>query len=647
MQVREPPVGHFRLGPLNIVILLAGIALLLVGLSFDWVHILRAIRFPAGELNNPWVRTDLTTLRYLCVLIGAVLIISRIVLWGYPNVVADLANKIEVSISTAAQLPLFMALALATLGLMKTVLQLGLYLIGYTAYGADDFARSLSADYWLYYRKLDLGWDGWLGLGGSGWLPFSDYIFGLALALHRDLYLTPKVVNLVISGAAVIVVYFLGRELFGRAAGLLTACLFAFQPWHVWLGISGMTSDLPSVGLITLYGMFLVRWLRTDAPLALLMAAGTLAVATGFRYENWLFAVVFSVLIVFITFLRWRRGHLAPSWVAVAACALVVVNAFPILWMGASYYVLGDWLPALHKSNAFMVAFMDSSQPTKSLGNISIPILAGGAFPGELALSIVGVGLFVSRNRQPCFRLYLGIVVATFLLFGVMFRGQLAASLVFARYLLPFIVLLLPFAGFLLTQLLRAHQPLRNEGVVTACLILLAIGALDIGRVINYPAMFPKDAVDAGWTIRSLQETGTVPKNGKILIERGTDWGDLGIVAIANRPERFVALNELVYRQRAIDQLGDRPVATNFRETGVRGTSCDAGFRTEACRKSILQERFDLVILSSPMRIASFQDTFHAPSWPIGRYHIFDMRSLVPSARSAQPEFGSKDNSSQ
>ena len=636
---------YFHLRPPNILICCVGIALLLIGLSLDWAHLLTIVRFPTGELNNPWVRADLATLRGVCVVVATALILSRITLWRHHHVVANLANKIDVLSATAGQSPFFIPLSLTSLVLIKTTLQLGLYLIGYTAYGADDFARSLSADYWLYYRKLDLGWDGWLGLGGSGWLPFSDYIFGLALALHRDLYLTPKVVNLVISGAAVIGVYFLGRELFGRAAGLLTACLFAFQPWHVWLGISGMTSDLPSVGLITLYGMFLVRWLRTDAPLALLMAAGTLAVATGFRYENWLFAVVFSVLIVFITFSRWRRGHLASSWTAVAACALMVVNAFPILWMGASYYVLGDWLPALHKSNAFMVAFMDSSQPTKSLGNIIIPILAGGAFPGELVLSIVGVGLFVTRNRQPCFRLYLGTVVATFLLFGVMFRGQLAASLVFARYLLPFIVLLLPFAGFLLTELLRAREPWRNEGIVTACLILLAIGTLDVGRAVNYPAMFPKDAIYAGWTIRGLQETSTIPKDARILIERAEDWGDEAIVALANRPERFVLLNELAYRQGGLSgDLPNRsaPVVPTGNES-VRGNACDQGFEAKACRNSFLEEKLDLVILSSPKRVESFRETFHVRSWKIGRYHIFDLKSLAPSAYSTQSEFGKRE----
>ena len=80
---------------------------------------------------------------------------------------------------------------------------------------------------------------GYLALLGGGQLPFPDYLFGLGLALNRDLFLTPKIINLAVSGIAVIAVYFLGRELFGRTAGFLTASLFAFQPWTVWLEFPG------------------------------------------------------------------------------------------------------------------------------------------------------------------------------------------------------------------------------------------------------------------------------------------------------------------------------------------------------------------------------------------------------------------------
>ncbi|MGE5305026.1 MAG: glycosyltransferase family 39 protein, partial [Alphaproteobacteria bacterium] len=377
---------------------------------------------------------------------------------------------------------------------MKTIFQIGLYLAGYAAYGADDFSRSLNADYWLYYHRFDLGWEGWLGLGGSGWLPFPDYLFSLGLAIHRDLYLTPKLVNLVISGISVVVVYFLGRELFGRTVGLLTAALFAFQPWHVWLGISGMTSDLPSVVVIALFGMFLVRWLRTDQPRALIATAGFLAIANGFRYENWFFSAAFSLLVVIRGLSDWKQGCLTRRWSTIAVCALMMIILFPVVWMIASYVVLGDWLPALHITNAWMVAFMASGSSATTpavplainqsphMAQINMLLLALGSFPVELALSIVGVVLCLNRNRRKPFFQYLAVLLVTSLLFAMVFKGRLPASLVFARYFLPYVVLLLPFAGFFLCRIFTIRGRWRSEAVVAACVIMLSIAVLDIGR---------------------------------------------------------------------------------------------------------------------------------------------------------------------
>ena len=450
---------------------------------------------------------------------------------------------------------------------------------------------------------------------------------------------------MVISAIAVVAAYLLGRELFGRTAGLLTAALFAFQPWHVWLGISGMTSDLPSVLLITLFGVFLVRWLQTDALWNLLTAAGFIGVANGFRYENWFFSAVFSLLVAFVALSRWRRGRLTRRWVTVAVCTLIIVNIVPIIWIVSCYLVLGDWLPALHTTNAWMVAFMASSTSTTGttiplsvnqsphIAQINMLVLALGSFPVELALSIGGVAMFLSADRRKPLCQYLVTLVATSLLFAVIFKGRLPGSLVFARYLLPFMVLLLPYAGYFLVRLFRAPRPWQNEATIATCMILLTAAAVDFGRAFNYPAVFPKDAIGAGWSVRSLQESGTISDRDKILIERATDWGDLAIVAIANRPERFVLMNELIYQQLSSLGRADRPALTGSADNGgVRGTICDEGFQVEACKSSLLREEFRLVIFSSPERVQSFQDAFHAASWRIGRYHIFDMKSLSPPA---------------
>jgi uncharacterized membrane protein len=636
----------------TIMVFSVAIAFLLVGIAYEWADLLVKVGIPVRELFNPWLRTELVTFRVECIMISTGLIISSIILWRCPHRVKAFAEKIDAIALEASTARLFIPLSLTTLILMKTVLQLGLYLIGYSAYGADDFSRSLKADYWLHYRRFDLGWEGWLGLGGNGWLPFPDYLFSLGLALHRDLYLTPKIVNLVISAIAVIAVYLLGRELFGRSVGLLTAALFAFQPWHLWLGISGMTSDLPSVVLITLFGVFLVRWLQTETARDLLAAAGFLGVANGFRYENWLFSAVFSLFVVFIAVSRWKRGRLTQQWITLVICALTMINAFPVVWMIASYVVLGDWLPAFHITNAWMVSGM--AFPTSNIApdiplavnnaphmaQVNMLVLALGSFPLELALSIAGVALLLTSDRRKPFPQYLVVLVATSIVFAVVFKGRLSASVFFARFFLPFVVFALPFGAYFLLRLFRTPRPWQNEAVIATCIIVLAMAGLDFGRALNYPAMFPADAISAGWTIRRLQETGTISDTGKILIERTTDWGDLGIVAIANRPERFVAINQRVYEQLWVQSLpfrrrnGSALIASA--DDDVRGRICDAGFHLELCKNSVLREKFNVVILSTPGRVSSFQQTFPARSWIIGRYHIFDMKSLPPSAHATR-----------
>jgi hypothetical protein len=502
---------------------LAGMVLVLGAVSFDGTDLLTLARVPRGDLNSPWVLADLATWRAVCTVVGGALLVSGVLLWKAPQSVGRVTDRVSSFARAASRSRLTVPLALTVVVLSKTLLQLALYSVGYAAYGADDFSRTFSADYWQYHRTFNLAGDGWVGLSGSTWLPFPDYLFGLALSLKRDLFLTPKIVNLLLSGVAVIAVYWLSCELFGRAAGLLAAVLFAFQPWHIWLGISGMTSDLPSVVLITFFGVYLVRWTRTDGKYSLLAAATLLGIGNGFRYENWFFAILFSAVVAFVAVSRLRQGRGALSN---AVAALVIVNAFPVAWMTASYVVLGDWLPALHVTNAFMVgapmpgasegqAIAPSMNQSPHMAQISMAVLAFGSFPFELILSMLGIAWLVRSGASAPLRPYLVLVAGTVLLFVIAFKGRLPASLVFARYFLAFVVLALPFTGFLLARL------------------------LDVG-----------------------------------------------------------------------------------------GTACDRGFQIEACKNSVRREGFALVILSSPVRVASFEEAFHPASWRVGPYHIFNLRAF-------------------
>ncbi|HEX7781024.1 MAG TPA: hypothetical protein VF424_17370, partial [Vicinamibacterales bacterium] len=397
---------------------------------------------------------------------------------------------------------------------------------------------------------------------------------------------------------------------------------------------------LPSILLILVFATFMFRWFEADRPRALLIAAGSLGLAHGFRHESWCFAAVFSILLVFLAISRWREKRLTSRWLAFVAGALVLINAFPVGWMAKTFFTQGQWMPHFSWSQwTPQPGAGGAPGPEMSSSEISymgIPLLAGGAFPVEIALSLAGM-VFVLRRRlgRPHY-LYLIVLAAAALSFTAAFKGQIAASIVFARYLVPFVMVALPYAGGLIAQPLTAPHE-RRPLALGALVVLLAALTFSLSRAFNYPAQFPADAISAGWTIRTLQESGTISPSGKILIERAEDWGDLGVVALANRPERFVVLNELAYRQTALwRKSANRPAPIPRRiEDGVRGTVCGNEFQDEPCRTSVMREGFELAVLSSPERAASFGKAFQTRSWVVGRYHLFDLKT--EPARASPP----------
>src|SRR5262249_3074584 len=154
------------------------------------------------------------------------------------------------------------------------------------------------------------------------------------------------------------------------------------------------------------------------------------------------FAATFSLVVLFVLGARLRAGTLLTPTLLASVSALFLVSVFPIVWMVASYVVLGDWLPALHVTNAFMVGTTSAggAQPhtgalvvnqSPYMAQISMAVLAVGAFPFEIGLSIAGAVWSFRTTANWSQRAYLFVVVGTILLFVVAFKGRLPASLVF------------------------------------------------------------------------------------------------------------------------------------------------------------------------------------------------------------------------
>jgi hypothetical protein len=195
---------------------------------------------------------------------------------------------------------------------------------------------------------------------------------------------------------------------------------------------------------------------------------------------------------------------------------------------------------------------------------------------------------------------------------------------------MPYIILLLPYAGFFLTRLLRAAGIGHPLYAVCAGLLLLALGTFDITRAFNYPAKkFNTDAFAAGWTLRTLQGIGTIPDDEKIIIEKRERWLPWPIIALANKPERFARLDDGESRSACEDGFQREACKSikSWSDDAIPAV-CEGGFHTQACKSRILSGTFDLMILSSQEKVQGFREIFNGRSWQIGQYHIFDLNSL-------------------
>jgi hypothetical protein len=233
---------------------------------------------------------------------------------------------------------------------------------------------------------------------------------------------------------------------------------------------------------------------------------------------------------------------------------------------------------------------------------VNMALLALSAFPLEITAALGGIALFLkSKRRSPCHLFLLVIVTITFLVFAVVFKGRLPHAAGPERIFLPYIVLLLPFAGFLLIRFIQTSVRDSVYGVF-AGLLLLTIGSFDITRAFNYPtAKEVRDPFAAGWTLRMLQDTGTIRGDERILIEKAEISMPSAILILANKPERFVILDS------------------------TKENACSEGLQTQVCWNQVLDGRFDIIMLSSPEKVRSFQGILRCRSWQIGKYHIFEV----------------------
>ncbi len=191
---------------------------------------------------------------------------------------------------------LVVALLLALIA-ARAVLGLALWSPGWSALSEDDFGRVALAQHWARQPFL-------LTSPSMVWLPLQAWIHGLAFRLVGNLFAdNPMLLVALVNSAAVLVAgAFLGRAAFllsGSARGGLVAfAVVLFAPYTVFTSLSGLSEPLYYLAVaIAVWG--LIAWLCRNRVWAL--AAGSLGVAAaaGIRYDGWLLAASWAVVVPF------------------------------------------------------------------------------------------------------------------------------------------------------------------------------------------------------------------------------------------------------------------------------------------------------------------------------------------------------------
>jgi hypothetical protein len=157
---------------------------------------------------------------------------------------------------------------------------------------------------------------------------YSIYPPGFPLLLAVGLiFRAPWLVNPLLAALSVLLIYFLGKEIYGPRVGLLAALLSAISPWFLVMS-STMMSHTASMFFSALFLLFLFRSIKRPSPGLGIAAASSWGMAFLIRPLNTLcFSFLFLVYYAF-RLLKGRRGQLLRNAIALAMIAAGFIGLF-------------------------------------------------------------------------------------------------------------------------------------------------------------------------------------------------------------------------------------------------------------------------------------------------------------------------------
>lgn len=335
---------------------------------------------------------------------------------------------------------------------------------------------------------------------------------GSALKISPELIFVPAIVNTLFSLGAILVLFFLARDLFeNELVALASVCLVSFFPWFVWLSLSALSESI-FIFFVALSCLFWIRYIKSKRCLFLLFSAIGFLFSTMIRNEGWFFAFVFSLFILKDILVEFK-GKKKIKWnlliYPVVACFFIPV-----------------WL--IYKKYCYGSAFFGSTTPLALRVCPGVRSIFSNIFfyPAELVklspeILILSTLSFIKLRKFTTF-----LNFSIFLLLELILV-ILAASFYVIPCVLPFrpilinIFLLVPLASFGLFQVI-VRKKVSHLRVFIYLILTMSITALNIHNCYGYNLYTGQQAIKTGVLLKSLSGGGIMTSEDKVILEERT-----------------------------------------------------------------------------------------------------------------------------
>lgn len=401
------------------------------------------------------------------------------------------------------------------------IVEINLLTKDFFALSADESGHTLEAYEW--YKGE--------GQIFSIWLPFYKVINGIALKVHYDLLVTPRIMSGLFGLLTLISLIFLTYQLFdNRVIAVLAGFLCTiFIPTAVF-SILPLTEIYLFFFVITSI-LFSLLWFKSEKNVFLLLTVISLGLASTTRYEAWLFTIFVFILIFFKVF---NSDKTFTQKVCLLLPTALIVSAFPLYWVYLS-------MAANENVHGFVTAVSNRYNTGEVYSEIKNNVLYLFLSLNIVSLNIIGLASLVYLiNLNAYVKKYFIILFGTLITFSALsFVIKAIPTHNHWRVAMIWCLLLIPFTAHWIHNLLDTAKtsPINKYGFIIFFILIIFFFNSQTQQYTSL-SYFTHDEINIGKFLNKL----THDDQSKIYVMKdGSDkWRFANILVASQKPGQFV-----------------------------------------------------------------------------------------------------------